>query len=294
MGIGKIFMNKKDGHLRSGLQIAIAAFSFLFISMFGQGLVSRGLLELGMKGLLPQSIAENYFLTGILPEVIFNFVSVGVLILLFKVLNKKRISEMGIKPISQNMRNIGMGIITAMLFLTAITGLLLVTGNISFTGVGLHSSIIQYTLQMISVSLAEEVLNRGYIQSLVKKRAGVLPSIIVPSLVFLLFHMDVFGKPVFFFVNVFLAGVFFSIVTEKTGNIWFSFGAHLIWNLGGACIFGLMEVSSVTGSILNFTYLQKTVFNGFGVSPLNGVIGTIGWIVMIVLFAVVMKSDEEK
>lgn len=282
--IKKVFIHK-DGHLRSTLQILIASFTFLFISLTGQGMVGRLIYKLTESGILSANIYDSYFLTGILPEVCVNFISGLVILTLYMIINKKSVSSIGVTSILKNKKVVLGGIFTLIIMLSCITGVLYFVGDIKFTGLEFNASILQYLLLMTSVSFVEEVLNRGFIQHVVRSRSTVFWSLIIPSLVFTSFHLANPGITVLSLVNIFLAGFFFSLVTHKMGNIWFAFGAHIIWNVGAACIFGLMGVSATTGSILNFDYIRLTVFNGYGVGPLSGAIGTIAWLIAIAVFS---------
>lgn len=280
--IKKIFIHK-DGYLRSTLQIIMASFTFLFISIMGQDIIARVLNALIQSNVLPANIYESYFLTGILPEVCVNFISGLAILGLYMLINKKSISSIGVTSIIKNKTVVLTGMFTLIVMLSCITGVLYLIGDIKFTGLEFNASILQYFLLMTSVSFVEEILNRGFIQHLVRSRASAFWSFVIPSLVFMSFHIP--GNTPISLINIFLAGFFFSFITHKLGNIWFAFGAHIIWNVGVACIFGLMKVSALTGAILNFDYTKFTAFNGYGVGPLSGIIGTVAWLIAIAVFS---------
>lgn len=286
-----IFLNE-DGCLRTTPQILIVAFTFLLISMVGQSLVTTVLFGLTNAGVLPAGITESYFWSGLIPETVLNFLAGGMILVWYKVLNKKKIETMGVPSILKNLKYVGLGMLVIILALAGVTAILLLVGDVKFTGLEFPASIWQYFLLMSSVSFVEEVLNRGYIQHLVRSRSSLFWSCVIPSFVFMLFHLKNPGVPIIGFVNIFLAGMFFSILTYKVGNIWFGFGAHMIWNAGAACIFGLMSVSSVTGSILNFEYTRSTFFNGQAATPLNGLIATIMWLILIVIFGCIFPRKR--
>lgn len=287
--IKKIFIHQ-DGYLRSTLQVLIAAFTFLLTTILGKDLIARLIYMMIENNTLPASVGDSYFLTGILPEAFLNFTAGFLIIMLYKLINKKSISSMGITPISKNINTIFKGMFTFIIMLSCITAVLYFTGNIKFTGLKFNISIMQYVLLMTSVSFLEEVLNRGFIQSVIKSRSSLCWALVIPSLVFASYHIANPGITIFSMINIFLAGLFFSLVTYKTGSIWFAFGAHIIWNVGCACIFGLMDVSAITGTILNFEYTNLTAFNGYGRGPLSGFIGTIAWVIMIVLFSKINRK----
>lgn len=75
-----IFLNR-DGKLATLLQILIASMTFLLISIIGQGIITGLLYKLTHMNLLPSTVLESYFLSGILPETFLNILA-GSLILL--------------------------------------------------------------------------------------------------------------------------------------------------------------------------------------------------------------------
>lgn len=286
-----IFLNR-DGKSATLLQILIASMTFLLISIIGQGIIAGLLYKLTQMNLLPPTVLESYFLSGILPETFLNILAGSLILLWYRLLNKKSLKTMGFTSLFKDGQQILFGSLTILVVLAVTTGVLVFIGDIQFTGMQFSPSIFQYVLLMAGVSFVEEVLNRGFIQHLIESRFSLIWSYIIPSLVFMLFHVANPGITAIGLINVFLMGVFFSVATHNTKSIWFGFGAHLTWNVGSACIFGLMDISSVTGSILNFSYIRTSTFNGNSVSPLYGLITTFFCLLLIAGFSIGGKKKQ--
>jgi uncharacterized protein len=78
-------------------------------------------------------------------------------------------------------------------------------------------------------SSAEEILFRGWMMSSLAYRLGVVPAVLVSSLIFTLLHTERAVSPLFA-ANVFLFAVFACCWSLRTGNIWGVMGWHAGWN----------------------------------------------------------------
>jgi uncharacterized protein len=78
-------------------------------------------------------------------------------------------------------------------------------------------------------SSAEEILFRGWMMSALAYRFGVMPAVVLSSLLFTLLHFEPAVSPLFS-VNVFLFAVFACCWSPRAGNIWGVMGWHAGWN----------------------------------------------------------------
>lgn len=107
---------------------------------------------------------------------------------------------------------------------------------------------------IILAPIAEEVLFRKGFYSLLRVRYSMVAAIGINAIIFALIH----GYQIQGFCSCLLAGVLFSLVYEKTGNVWYSIGAHMLCNLEtmvgsflegkGVTLFGSPLVYSVGNS----------------------------------------------
>lgn len=78
-------------------------------------------------------------------------------------------------------------------------------------------------------SSVEEILFRGWMMSALAYKWGVVPAVLVSSLLFTLLHFEPAVSPLFV-PNVFLFALFACCWSLRTGNIWGVMGWHAGWN----------------------------------------------------------------
>lgn len=121
--------------------------------------------------------------------------------------------------------------------------------QLAFAGRGALSflQMLLYLPAYAIQSFEEELLTRGLLQRVIKDKWGVVPSIILPSLIFVALHLINPGINFFALLNIFLVGVLFSLMVYATGSLWLAAAAHGAWNFLQGPIFG-QNVSGNAGS----------------------------------------------
>ncbi len=121
--------------------------------------------------------------------------------------------------------------------------------QLAFAGRGALSflQMLLYLPAYAIQSFEEELLTRGLLQRVIKDKWGIIPSIILPSLIFVVMHLINPGINFFALLNIFLVGVLFSLMVYATGSLWLAAAAHGAWNFLQGPIFG-QSVSGATGS----------------------------------------------
>ena len=121
--------------------------------------------------------------------------------------------------------------------------------QLAFAGRGALSflQMLLYLPAYAIQSFEEELLTRGLLQRVIKDKWGVVPSIILPSLIFVALHLINPGINFFALLNIFLVGVLFSLMVYATGSLWLAAAANGAWNFLQGPIFG-QSVSGATGS----------------------------------------------
>ena len=114
--------------------------------------------------------------------------------------------------------------------------------------------LIKVFIIFIFQALLEEILFRGYLMPFFSKVIGIKFTIILLSFLFTCIHLFNPNLNVVGLVNVFLAGVTFSLIYYYTGNLWLVGAMHTLWNfiLGfivGSQISGIITYNSVFFSI---------------------------------------------
>ncbi|HHV78784.1 MAG TPA: CPBP family intramembrane metalloprotease [Firmicutes bacterium] len=80
------------------------------------------------------------------------------------------------------------------------------------------------------VAFGEELFFRGYIMQMLRRRHGLIPAMVVSSLVFSVIHYVNPGYAPLVLINVFAIGVLLVLMVAESGSLWSAIGFHLGWN----------------------------------------------------------------
>ncbi|MED3794822.1 type II CAAX endopeptidase family protein [Niallia alba] len=172
---------------------------------------------------------------------------ITILFLLWKFVNKKRISEMGFKRFSPDfITGLGLGAVSIVFIFL----ILLFTQNIemanSFASPDFSAYTLSYLLFFILVGFSEELTFRGYIMTTLADNGNSKTVVyIVSSLIFGVAHLLNPNVAVLGIINIFLVGLLFAYMYDKTKSLWMPIGYHITWNYFQGNVFGF-PVSGTT------------------------------------------------
>ncbi|EOR27200.1 CPBP family intramembrane metalloprotease [Cytobacillus oceanisediminis] len=172
---------------------------------------------------------------------------IAILFLLWKFVNKKRISEMGFKRFSPDfITGLGLGAVSIVFIFL----ILLFTQNIemanSFASPDFSAYTLSYLLFFILVGFSEELTFRGYIMTTLADNGNSKTVVyIVSSLIFGVAHLLNPNVAVLGIINIFLVGLLFAYMYDKTKSLWMPIGYHITWNYFQGNVFGF-PVSGTT------------------------------------------------
>lgn len=133
------------------------------------------------------------------------------------------------------------GILGAAVSMIIATVVCLITG--AFTIEKTECSILYfslYALGWIIQGLAEEVMCRGFLMTSIARRYSLKTAVIANSVVFAVLHvLNPSGITVMAFVNLFLYGVFASMMFIYSENICLCAGFHTVWNMIQGNVLGI-------------------------------------------------------
>jgi len=162
--------------------------------------------------------------------------------------------------------------------------LCIITGSVKFEGAatGINPLYIAgFFFGYILQGMAEEVLCRGYLMVSLSRRYHVTFSIAASSLFFAFLHGANAGLSPLAFINLFLFGVFASLLLIDCGNIWIAGAFHSIWNFVQGNIYGVrVSGTNVHSSVFVTSYTEGRDFINGGGFGMEG-----GMAVSIVLIA---------
>jgi len=190
------------------------------------------LLEALRSGRFPRSITLT---TGVIRLLLYG----GLALALGRFLDREPTATMGLVRARAG-RDGGLGLLLGLVAMLCIGGLRLALGwaeirpGQATVGVALFD-----TLALLPLAAAEEIAYRGYLQRIFSTWRGPLAGVLIPSLVFALFHG--FNPHVSWLalLNIALAGVVFALAVEWSGTLWLALGYHFAWNLAQGPLLGM-------------------------------------------------------
>ncbi|WP_086348898.1 CPBP family intramembrane glutamic endopeptidase [Candidatus Enterococcus clewellii] len=230
-----------------------------------------------------------------LAEVMVSFLSVvviGVILLYAFLVEKRTPPSFGFKKAGSVKKYflglaIGSSIILSVFVINALFSAIDVQNNLSqVSWLYLAGSVIGYFFQ----GMMEEVLCRGLIMNTLSARYNVWTRIIANSVIFSILHAAGFTLAT---LNLFLAGLLFSLLFYLTDNLFFVSAIHSAWNfiLGpvlGVSVSGMRNYSSV---LKTNSLPQHSSLNG-GIYGFEG--GAVLTVVLVVIIAYALYRIKKK
>ena len=99
--------------------------------------------------------------------------------------------------------------------------------------------ILLFFVAFLIQGLSEELLCRSYLMVSLSRGLPAWLSVILNALLFSLLHLGNPGISLLPLINIFLFGVFASLLTLRRGSIWMVAGLHSLWNFSQGNLFGI-------------------------------------------------------
>lgn len=154
-----------------------------------------------------------------------------------------------------------------------------------------------YLLGFLIQGMSEEMLCRSYLMVSLSRGWPLWACAVTNALLFSLLHIGNPGVTVIALVNIFLFGLFASMLTLRRGSIWMVGALHSMWNFAQGNFFGI-PVSGITGSPSPLVSIPETgtwaklIHGGtFGLEAGLAVTVILGLACVIMLFLPTKKSE---
>lgn len=223
----------------------------------------------------------------------WEFVPFAVVILLsiafILVLKKDKIK---IPVVSRFRKNSLIGLILGGIWLGSVITVLLLTKTMSIQGTNNVDYLWIWILaSLLNVSM-QELLVRGYLYQLWKRKYNVVLATIITTILFTVMHGGAFEAGIIPVINVVLMSMFVTILLEYTGTIVAPIIVHFIWNAVGAIIFGGVFLASDYPNLIINTFQGNTLISG-GLYKIEGsIIVSIANLILIVYLLVLNKRKR--
>lgn len=292
-----IFINNQK-QLRSGWKIALAFLGFFILLYICGRIVSELYInfywifnsnisdtsEIADQFMKDQASTESVL--GFLLSCIQDLIIIFICIVLWKLLDKKSMSQLGLTSLKYNKVNLVEGLISGAVSLTLAAVILLLTNSAELEGSISNPKfsfgiIVQFFL-FILVGFSEEIFCRGYCLNVLKQCKGKWVPYAGSAIIFSLMHSLNSGINILGYINIFLVGIFLSYAVYKSGSLWLGIGYHITWNFFEGNVFGfLVSGGEARTSIYTLKTLQYNLMNGGSFGPEGGLAVTVVLILLI-------------
>lgn len=194
---------------------------------------------------------------------------IGIIILYWKLIWKKSLSEMGI---TKRFSNFYVGAVVGILLVVISVAAVMLTGTIKYNGVFKSIDFVMILFMLggfIIQGAMEEFLCRGIVLCLLKNKTSLPMAIGISTAMFIIPHLSSLseGKPIYIVIgilNLILISVIFSLFTLRFNSIWATCGLHSIWNFILFNIFGLnlSGKDETTAAVFDLRSVGENICNG--------------------------------
>src|SRR5258708_27639686 len=149
-------------------------------------------------------------------------------------------SEVGLGRSAANPKTIAGGFVLGSVAIALQISLLILVGwlrSTPVTAVQWGHPIVRVTALLLPAALAEELLTRGYVLTVLRDAWNWPASVAVTSIAFGLLHLRNPGANFQSVMLVTLAGVFLATIRVATGSLYAAWAAHFAWNWMMAAVF---------------------------------------------------------
>jgi uncharacterized protein len=245
-----------------------------------------------LLGRLLPSVArlDNVTLGGALRNAI---VSTSVLFISVRLLEGRHVARaVGLLPEGAPLSFLR-GFLVGMGLLTAVTGVLFLSGGYQVSGLGAGASAKALGLAFVLFFFAavfEEVLLRGIVFRLLEKGLGTWAALALSALAFGLAHLGNPGASPLAVVALTLeAGVLLAAAYVATRTLWFPIGLHTAWNFFEGPIYGSRVSGNDLPSLLQASFPGPTWLTGGDFGPEAGLPSLVFGTALGVLFLLLAR-----
>jgi membrane protease YdiL (CAAX protease family)/8-oxo-dGTP pyrophosphatase MutT (NUDIX family) len=207
---------------------------------------------------------------------IFRLVNaLGLALLLGCFLDREPVETMGLEP-TRGGRDTAVGLAIGAGTMVLI-GVVLLALNSQYPGPGraVWWGFLLDAVALFPAAAAEEVAFRGYLQRALTTWRGPVVGILVPSIIFALFHGLNPNVSPLALVNIALAGAVFALAAERTGTLWLPIAYHYAWNLTQGPVLGLPVSGMVWDGLLALPVGGPAWLTGGDFGPEGGLLATV-------------------
>lgn len=281
----KIIKNKR-GEIRSGWLILLVfgafymlqfAVSYLIFECFRKILISTGDINPSTWELSTLAGWINEVFLPVFMQIVYDVLIIAAVIAGWKLLVNRPLDEMGLIPVKKGKKDGLIGMLMGIVNCSLVLLILLLTGQAYLESWKPEFNIMQLwgLIIFVFVAFGEELFNRSFLMSVLRRTGNIYAAVLLPSVFFGLIHLGNPGVTLLSVLNIILAGMLFSYMYIKSGNVWMCIGYHFTWNLFQGVIYGLPVSGLAVEGVVITRFTTDNLINGgrFGIE--GGLITTL-------------------
>lgn len=211
---------------------------------------------------IPENIKP--FVWRLIAELI-PFLAIIILTLIYMKFIDKENYDLKIKG---NLHNILKSTILGIIWIMGSIGIVLLLKVLKINSFN-NVNIILWAIALLLNTIMQELLARGYLYQMIKKKHNLIAAIIITTALFTFMHGGAFEAGPLAVLNVITMSILMTIVLEKYNSILAPIIIHYIWNLIGGLIFGVISLAEDYPSLINTISSGNKIISG-GTFKLEG------------------------
>jgi membrane protease YdiL (CAAX protease family) len=194
---------------------------------------------------------------------------------------KRPLDDYGIPPSQALGPRFWEGALWGFAMMSAILFVLHISGHFQINSVALHGgAIARYALAwgavFYAVAINEEFAFRGYLLFSIAKRRRFWRAALLVSAIFAAVHIPNPGENAFGILQVFVVGMLFCLMIQRTGNLWFAVGFHAAWDWAETFFYGTPDSGLLgVGRLLNTSAPGPNWLTGGSAGPEGSILALV-------------------
>lgn len=289
-------IRNKVGEIRSGwiILVVIAVFyganyliSYFIIEVLRAMLISSGDINPAIDY---YSNVANWLNDTVLPvgfQILTEVIMIAVPLIAWRFFMKQPIRKIGLPSIKSGGKEGCIGMFLGFAGCTLVFVILLLTGQAKVESWKPDFSVLHlwWILTFLMVAFGEEIMNRAFLMSVLRRVGNIYFIALIPSIVFGLIHLLNPNVTVLSVFNIVLIGLIFSYMFIKSGNIWMCIGYHFTWNIFQGIVYGMPVSGLNIPGIITTSFPSNNILNGgeFGIEGglLTTAINVLGFLFIV-------------
>jgi membrane protease YdiL (CAAX protease family) len=188
-------------------------------------------------------------------------------------IEKRCFADYGLPPNQAFGKLFWQGLPVGFLALSVLMGLIIALHGFSLGGLALHTpTALKYGfiwgIAFLLTGLFEELLFRGYLQSVLTSGMGFWPAAILLAILFGASHLNNPGEAKFGAASAGAFGLVMAFSLWRTGTIWFAIGLHAAWDWGETFFYSVPDSGlTAQGHLFNSWFHGPQWLTGGSVGP---------------------------